>query len=385
MMIDRRNWWLPDAVQRQRIRELSIDEIFPGFHFDELCKKDQYLVSRNGQIINVDPPAAIPGGELVINCAGFAAETARVDRCEFDGVTAQLVASSPRRVMAAVPEQSNSGSVEVILQYGDTIPSSATCIVGQRLAGDLHPVASPAFDPQDGALFVTRSGSRGQQLPVTLFRIDVDGEVTEFSGDIQNPTGIAFDQAGQMFVTNRADGIVCLVNHFREAIPRVTDLGTATGIAFDRDGLMYVGDRTGTIFRIDPDGGVNAWAEVEPSVSAFHLAFGPDDHLYVTGPTVSSHECVTRIDPLGQSSVFFRGLGRPQGLAFDREGHLYVAASWKGRRGVVRIDREGTSAEMAVAGMNVVGLAFSRTGDMAVATNDSVYSVPMGIYGTLLN
>jgi hypothetical protein len=40
---------------------------------------------------------------------------------------------------------------------------------------------------------------------------------------------------------------------------------------------------------------------------------------------------------------------------------------------------------MVVAGMNVVGLAFSAGGNMAVATNEAVYSLPLGIRGTLLN
>jgi hypothetical protein len=44
--------------------------------------------------------------------------------------------------------------------------------------------------------FVTRSGSRGEELPVTLFRIDINGEVAEYSGDIANPTGIAFGKDG---------------------------------------------------------------------------------------------------------------------------------------------------------------------------------------------
>ena len=43
-------------------------------------------------------------------------------------------------------------------------------------------------------------------------------------------------------------------------------------------------------------GEAGAWAEHEPSVSAFHLAFGPDDNLYVTGPTVSSFDSITRFD-----------------------------------------------------------------------------------------
>ena len=90
--------------------------------------------------------------------------------------------------------------------------------VGRKLAEDLHMVASPAFDPDDGSLFVTRSGSRGQQFPVTIFRIDTNGEVSDFSGDITNPTGIAFDNTGQMFVTSRMDGTVYRITPFKEAV-----------------------------------------------------------------------------------------------------------------------------------------------------------------------
>jgi sugar lactone lactonase YvrE len=115
------------------------------------------------------------------------------------------------------------------------------------------------------------------------------------------------------------------------------------------------------------------------------LAFGPDDALYVTGPTVSSFDAITRLDNDGESTVFYRGLGRPQGLAFDGGGNLYVAASLRGRRGIVRISPDAAQAEIVVAGMNLVGLAFSAKGEMVVATSDAVYSLPLGIYGTLLD
>jgi len=82
--------------------------------------------------------------------------------------------------------------------------------------------------------------------------------------------------------------------------------------------------------------------------------------------------------------VFFRGLGRPQGLAFDAAGSLYVAAALHGRRGIVKISPNASSAELFVAGMNVVGVAFGPQGEMIVATNDAVYSLPLGIPGMLL-
>lgn len=250
-------------------------------------------------------------------------------------------------------------------------------MVGSRLAEDLHPVASPAFDPDDGSLFVTRSGSRGEHLPVTLFRIDINGELAEFSGDITNPTGIAFDSSGQMFVSSRMDGVVYRVTPFKEAVPFARNLGVATGIAFDRAGTMYVGDRTGNIYKVNSIGEETPWAQLEPSVSAYHLAVGPDEALYVAGPTVASFDSIMRVDSDGAVSVFYKGLGRPQGLAFDDQGDLYVAASLRGRRGIVRISLAGEQAEIFVAGMNLVGLAFSATGDLAIASTDSVYSLTL--------
>jgi len=336
------------------------------------------------KIINIDPPYGIPGGEVVIDCAELVTTDPSTCAVWFDNTQAPIVALSSRRILAVVPETKESGAVNVILQSGDEQSAPVTFTVGKRLATDLHPVANPAFDPDDGALFVTRSGSRGEQLPVTLFRIDVGGEVSEYSGDITNPTGIAFGNDGQMFITSRLDGVVYRVTPFKEAVAFARNLGVATGVAFDRSGVMYVGDRAGTIYQVNGIGEEKAWAQIEPSVSAYHLAFGPDDQLYVTGPTVTSFDSIWRIDQDGNAGVFFKGLGRPQGLAFDKDGNLYVAASLRGRRGIVRILPDGQQAAVFVAGVNLVGLAYSAVGDMAIVSIDSVYSLPVGIKGLIL-
>ena len=339
-------------------------------------------MSNVAKIINIDPPYAIAGGEIVIDCNGF--DTRDPSKCSvlIGDSPAQIVALGPRRVLAQVPE-TKGGQVEVKLSSKGAVSKPAHLTVARKLAGDLHPVSNPAFDPDDGALFVTRSGSRGEELPVTLFRIDISGDVSEYSGDIPNPTGIAFGLDGQMFVTSRLEGIVYKLNPFKEAVVFARNVGVATGIAFDRRGLMYIGDRSGTIFKVNGIGEERAWAQIEPSVSAFHLAFGPDDSLYIAGPTVTSFDSIWRINPEGEVDVFFKGLGRPQGLAFDRDGNLYVAAALRGRRGIVRIAQNG-DAKVIVAGMNLVGLAFSSAGEMAVVSIDSVYSLPTQIKGTLL-
>ena len=332
-------------------------------------------MSKEIRILRIDPSLAIPGAEVTIDCEGLDTSDPTLCAVWLGEERAPIVALSPQRVLAIIPEMKQSGTTEVSLESSGKRSAAVSVVVGKRLAEDLHPVANPAFDPDDGSLFVTRSGPRGEQLPVTLFRIDISGEVSEFSGDITNPTGIAFDSTGQMFVTSRMDGTVYRITAFKEAVSFATNLGIATGIAFDHSDTMYVGDRTGTIYKVNGIGEETAWVQLEPSVSAYHLAVGPDEALYVTGPTVASFDSVMRVNPNGDVGVFYKGLGRPQGLALDDSGNLFVAASLRGRRGIVRISSDGKNAEMFVAGMNLVGLAFSPAGVLAIASTDSIYSI----------
>jgi sugar lactone lactonase YvrE len=295
------------------------------------------------------------------------------------------VGASAERIVVTVPDNSDSTTVAITLENGGDKSAPFEITVGRKLADDLHIVANPAVDPQDDSIILTRSGSRGQHLPVTLFRLTKDGFLEEMIANVMNPTGIAFNESGELFVTNRAEGEVSRITGSAEAISYASDLGIATGIAFNKEGAMYVGDRSGTIYRIAGFGNAEVFATLEPSVAAYHLAFGADGRLYVTAPGLASFDAVYAVDKDGYDEVFYRGLGRPQGLAFDNEGNLYVVGCLRGRRGIVKITSDGEKVELFVAGMNIVGLCFTRQGEMIVATGEAVYNLPLGIHGTLLN
>ena len=342
-------------------------------------------MSKTGKIISINPPRAVPGGEIIIECENFEVGETGEYGCFFDDRPGHIIGASPARVLVIVPETSDATEVAVTLESRGERSDPFPITVGKKMADDLHIVANPAVDPKDDSIILTRSGSRGQELPVTLFRLDKSGFLDELLANVMNPTGLAFDREGQLFVTNRADGEVCRIINDSDVVSFASDLGIATGIAFDDEGVMYIGDRSGTIYRVAGFGSAEIFASVEPSVAAYHIAFGGDGKLYVTAPGLASFDAVYAIDKDGYDEIFFRGLGRPQGLAFDREGNLYVAGCLRGRHGLVKISPDGESAEMFVAGKNIVGVCFTRQGEMILADNEAVYNLPLGIYGRLLD
>ncbi|MBV9675174.1 MAG: gluconolaconase, partial [Acidobacteriaceae bacterium] len=193
---------------------------------------------------------------------------------------------------------------------------------------------------------------------------------------------LTFDKEGLLYVSSRYDGIVYQVTPSGNMSVYVEGMGVATGIAFDSEENLYVGDRSGTIFKISKSRQIYVFATLEPSIAAYHLAFGPEDYLYVTGPTTSSFDSVHRISKAGEVEVFYRGLGRPQGMAFDAEGRLYVAASLKGRRGIIRIN-PARQAELFLSGPGIVGSAFTPSKAIILATQNALFRVDVGIAGRL--
>jgi sugar lactone lactonase YvrE len=327
------------------------------------------------QISQVTPPAAIAGGELQIRGKGFA-KTDR-PRVSIGEVGAPVIIGSDSLVIARVPDGATAG--ELVIESGNQASESWACDIGVLVAESLHPVTNPAIDTF-GNIYSTFSGSRGQKVPVAVYRIDLNFSLKPFINELMNATALAFDPQGMLYISSRYDGIVYQVTPNGNMSTFVEGMGVATGLAFDAEQNLYVGDRSGTIFKISPDRQIFVFATLEASISAYHLAMGPDGYLYVTGPTTSSFDSVHRISHAGEVETFYRGLGRPQGMAFDEEGRLYVAASLSGRKGVVRITPD-RHADLFLSGPGIVGLAFTPSRALVIATTNALHRVDVGIKG----
>ncbi len=330
-------------------------------------------------IETIRPLAALPNGELHLTGSNLGPGL----RASISGVDTDVILARPTRATLKIPEGTLPGDLIVTQAGSRSRPLPVQIAV--PMAENLHPVANPAADA-DGNVYTTLSGSRGQQTPVSIFRIapapaGVVHELRPFTRNILNPSGLAFSPAGELYASSRAEGIVYRIAADGTPAPFAEGLGIATGIAFDPAGDLYVGDRSGTIFkiRIDADGKAGetfVFATLEPSIAAYHLAFDSRGTLYVTGPTTSSSQSIYAIDPQGHIRSFYSGLGRAQGLAFDAQDNLHVAASLHGDRGIVRITTEG-DASLVISGPNLIGLCFLPDDKLALATRDAVFEVQL--------
>jgi sugar lactone lactonase YvrE len=282
---------------------------------------------------------------------------------------ARVAFASSTRLVVVVPGELDGGPTP--LRIGGLPGETAYVSIGAPWATGLHQVDNPVFD-RSGSLFVTYSGSRGQEVPVSVFRVTSAGTRETFATGIVNATSMTLGPDGRLYVSSRFDGAVYRLadDGTREQV--ASDLGVACGLAFDGEGWMYVGDRSGTIFRVR-DGEATAFATLPPSVAAFHLAMSPGGELFVSAPTLGSYDYVYRIDREGQVRIVPTPLGRPQGLAFAPDGTLHVVDALAGASGVYRFTDLERPPELVVTGGALVGVAFGPGGELAVASNDTVY------------
>ncbi len=332
------------------------------------CHNSRHMSTREIAVATVAPALGVPGGELTIECRGFKPDPPYSGRVFLGETAAHIVSASQERVVIRLPESEH--SLGITLKVGDTASDVHPFSLAFRLASGLHPVANPAVAP-DGSIITTISGSRGERVAQPVVRVARTGEKIPLACEIMNPTGLAFDREGRLYISSRHDGTVVRWSGTDELETVAEDLGIASGIVFDSKGYLYVGDREGKIYRIDPSGTREEFALLEPSISAYHLAVDSQDRLYVTGPTFSLRDALYRIS-VGKAEVMIQGLARPQGIAFLPAGELLIAASYQGKKGVFRFDPSARRIAHYIAAPMLVGIAISGD-DIFLADNDSIF------------
>ena len=205
----------------------------------------------------------------------------------------------------------------------------------------------------DGRVYVAQvAGSEISALDVETGQVET---ISAQGSDIVAPDDIAFDAAGDLYVTEYYDGRVSV----RGADGRTTvlrdDIPGANGITFHQ-GRLFVDECRigGRLLELDLNGGApRVLLENLPMPNA--LEAGPDGKLYY--PLLGSNE-IWRIDPEGGEPERVVGdLGAPDAVKFDAEGFIVSTQVATGE--VLRIDpRSGERSVLATLAPGLDNLTF---------------------------
>lgn len=333
------------------------------------------MIGKNVRIKGVFPSAAIEGGEIEIVGEGFLTSDYDSSEVKVGDRLAIKKFICDDRIVVKIPNDIKDG--EIIVQGLDGMEATTNIMVGERIADNLHCVDNPVID-NDGNWYVTFSGRRDEIPPVSIFRVKPNRLIESYISKIRNATSMVFDKEGNLYVTSRFEGVVYKVYSADEVEVFAENLGVPTGIAVDKNGFLFIGDRTGRIYKISQEKEVSVFAELPESLIAYHLALDLDENLFVAVPDISSVSPIYMIDKFGKSVVFYSGFGRPQGLAFDKKGNLYICEAKIGESSLWCIESNGNLRKV-VATPPIVGVAFDSNGNVGIATQNSLYIVPLNI------
>src|SRR6266566_7020345 len=179
----------------------------------------------------------------------------------------------------------------------------------------------------------------------TIFKFAPNGTKTTFASGLNTTTGLACDSAGNLFVSQYGSGVkggtingVPVIYKFTPAGVRTTfasssELNAPLAVAFDGAGNLFVSDDTvtdstelqtfpGATYKFSPAGARNTFA---PGFTPFALAFDSVGNLFA-----ADGDAIYKFTPSGVRSTFASGVsgalafGKPTGFAvptdFNNDG-----------------------------------------------------------------
>ena len=310
---------------------------------------------------------------------------------------------------------------------GSTVTTIAGVLPGLGASEGAPALETPLFEPHSVA--VTPSGAIlvSDSVDNRVRRIDATGAMTTFAGNglfgnaganvsanaaqVGVPRGLAFDAAGNLFISSgagatirrvNAAGVISLVAG--NGVGFAGDNGPAlnamffnpNGLAVDTLGNLYIADASNnrvrrisgtTITTFAGTGSVGSGGDGEAAAAAQlsfprYLAFDRTGNLHIAD---TNNHRVRRVTPAGVISTVagngaagFAGdggaaaaaaVGSPTGIAFDEAGHLYIATANRVRK----VDA-ATQTIATIAGEGNQGFS----GDGGLATN-ARFDIPQGL------
>jgi hypothetical protein len=198
---------------------------------------------------------------------------------------------------------------------------------------------------------------------ITEFPPDGVGHVFASDGLLNYPTGLAFDQAGNLYVANAHGSTVekFTPDGVGSIFVGLTNQGGPFSLAFDANGNLYASGGSGIIDKTTPTGNVSVFASGVAGVGfPGGLAFDSSGNLYS-----DAGDTIEEFSTNGVASVFTNGLNDAAGLAFDTNGNLYAL---DGDNGLIKKFTPSGVGSIFATGLSMPrGIAVDNTGNIYVA------------------
>ncbi len=234
---------------------------------------------------------------------------------------------------------------------------------------------SPSVQAQN--LFVTGVGTGPYNSSGYIAQITPGGAKSTFAAGLTPPFGLAFDNAGNLFVSeyNSQNGAGYIVEYTSTTWHVFASMfSRPQGLAFNSAGYLFEADTDGNIYSFTP-GGMRS--TIASGLSPNELAFNSAGELFASDNGTGNIYNITQ-----GKSTFASGLSHPEGLAFNSAGDLFVAAG--GPSSVIyEFTPNGVQSTFASGLSYAYGLAFNNAGDLFVAAGDRIVKItPDGAQST---
>lgn len=194
-----------------------------------------------------------------------------------------------------------------------------------------------------GELFVAEAS---HYSPQRVTRIAAGGTATVFTHDVVGPSGLAFDTARDLYVSEGPLGNVVRFSPDGTRHPFVSGLNQPQGLAFSPDGLLYVAEIGGNrVSQIDAGGTVTPFVTVTWPID---LTFLDDDLLVSTESHMSD---IWRVKPDGTATRFAIGPGAASGITLAPDGSVVVA--FGANNSIYRFTEDGATPGVEVVAPTV--------------------------------
>ncbi len=161
-----------------------------------------------------------------------------------------------------------------------------------------------------------------------------------FAIAVTDPYGMAFDLAGNLYVTSRSAGTIIKHNAAGTPLQTFAGFNRPIAMAFNYQGRLFVVEEGGGIRRVTftPTYANEAWGFASKPLG---IAVDSAGDQFVTS---NDNDVIFRISHTGFPSVF-AAINKPGGLSFDDEGNLFVSDT--GRNLISRLSPSGNSKVIA--------------------------------------